>query len=147
MSVGFVIVLACRIMNLKFIVIAVELAILIGLYCFLSCLYPDGLVIHKTGSVADSFASVSRLYLTCGIWSSLFLLPACVVMPFVKRKSFKLSLLIFWLYLFNSLVVKVFSLNMESVFLAVLASLLLFFVPILGLYLLIYAIVFCRENE
>ena len=136
--------------NIKFRVIAVELAVLTGLYCLLACLYPDGLVIHKTGSVADSFAGVPRLYLTCGMWSSLFLLPAGILLPFVKRKSFNcilLSSVIFCLYLFGTLIVEVLSLNMEGVLLAVLAYLLLFFVPILGFYLLIYVIVFCCENK
>lgn len=132
------------VMCIKSIVIVVEGVILIGLYCLLSYLYPDGLIMHKTGVVADSVVGVSRLYLTCGMWGVLFLLPVCLIIPFVKRKRFIYVLegaLIFYLYFLNALIITVVSLNARSVFLDVLAYFLLFFIPILGLYLLIYMIV------
>lgn len=132
------------VMRGKSIVIVVEGIILIGLCCLLSYLYPDGLIMHKTGAVADSFMSVSRVYLTCGMWGVLFLLPVCLIIPFVKRKRFIYVLegsLIFYLYFLNALITTVVSLNVRSVFLDVLAYFLLFFIPILGLYLLIYMIV------
>ena len=62
----------------------------------------------------------------------------------MKRKRFIYVLegsFIFYLYFLNALIITVVSLNVRSVFLDVLAYFLLFFIPILGLYLLVYMIV------
>lgn len=112
-------------------------------------LYPNELIIHKTGKTPDSFISVNYLFLRGVEYFFIYLLSTCISIPLIGIKNFFKILpqfLIFGLYVFTTLILGVLSLNIESIFIDALMRILLIFVPIFAIYLILCIITLLAEQ-
>ena len=64
--------------NLKFLTILFEISLLILFWLYFYSLYPNELIIHKTGKTPDSFISVNYLFFSCVEYFLIYLFSASV---------------------------------------------------------------------
>ncbi len=137
--------------TLNYIAILFEILLLVGFWIYLGRSNPDGLIIHKTCTTPDSFLSVNNLFFK-GIECFLaYIICACILIPFRQVKNFlKIFpiLVIFGLYVFNTLIIGILSLNVENIFIEIITAILLFFIPIIAIYFILCIIMLLsRESK
>lgn len=135
--------------NLKFLTILFEISLLFLFWLYLYSLYPNELIIHKTGKTPDSFISANYLFFKGIEYLFIYLLCTCILIPIMGIKNFFKILpqfFIFGLYVFTTLILGVLSLNIESIFIDALTRILLIFVPIFAIYLILCIITLLAEQ-
>ena len=135
--------------NLKFLTILFEISLLILFWLYFYSLYPNELIIHKTGKTPDSFISANYLFFRGVEYFLIYLLCTCILIPIMGIKNFLKILpqfFIFGLYVFTTLILGVLSLNIESIFIDALMIISLIFVPIFAIYLILCIITLLAEQ-
>ena len=123
--------------NAKSIVIIFEGLSLIFLWIYLNCYCPSEIILHKTWGTPDSLSTTNYIFYKGVQYFVLYLFCTCILVPFLQKYFLKIFpyFVILGLYVFNALTITILSINIENIFIGIVARLILFFVPIVTIYI------------